>query len=313
MSKNAALLKLSEEFWSWRSAQQPRSGDDIPRIERPADWIPRWAPEDIARYQEDLTGFEETLTKLFLFDDIDPNISPSDWVDLGLMHSALSRVRWELDYQKIWRRQPRFYVDQTIGTIFDCLTPQRIDSGTIINVRRLLQSFSKTLSDARKNLHSKAFQELAQESVNELSKVQEQLMAVGENLLSVVPIEDSDSFLREFKEAGAELAEFRTWLMEEIPNFPLFEPVGEDTFNWFLKNVAINPLTPPQLVDIGNLEFERAIFLETITKNRYCEIELPPLPASAQVQSENEGRLEAEVRAFYEAQNLLTQPSSLGR
>lgn len=313
MSKSAASLKLSEEFWSWRSAQQPRSGDDIPRIERPANWVPRWAPEDIARYRKELSGFEDTLTKLFVFDDIDPDISPSDWVDLGLMHSALSRVRWELDCQEIWRRQPRFYVDQTIGTIFDCLTPQKIDSCTIINVRRLLKSFSKTLSDARKNLHSKAFQELAQESVNELSKVQEQLMAVGENLLSVVPIEDSDSFLQEIREAGAELAEFRTWLMEEIPNFPLFKPVGEDTFNWFLKNVAINPLTPSQLVSIGNLEFERAIFLETITKNRYCEIELPPLPASAQVQSENEGRLEAEVRSFYEAQNLLTQPSSLGR
>lgn len=313
MSKNSTLLQLSQEFWEWRAAQQPRSGDDIPRIERPAEWVPRWAPTDIDRYRSDLTNFEQSLAELATFDAIDSDLAPADWIDLCLMRSALSRVRWELDHLEIWRRQPRFYIDQTVGTIFDYLTPQKIDSGTIAHVRRLLQSFSKTLADARINLASSAYKELALESISELANIQEQLTAVGKNLQSFVSTEDSTFLLQEFSSASSELVQFRTWLIAQIPNLPNFKPVGAATFNWFLQNVAFNPLTPTELINVGNLEFERAIFLETVTKNRYSKVEIPALPTSAEIQSVNESRMEQEVRVFYEEQGLLSQLSTLGK
>ena len=312
MSEVISLHELSSQFWSWRAAQQPRSGDDIPRIERPAGWIPRWSATDVARYKIELSEFESALATIFDITGIDRTFAPAEWIDKALMHSALSRVRWEIDHLEIWKRQPRFYIDQTIGVIFDYLTPVEINAETLKDVRRTLKSFGATLADARINLAASAYKELAQESISELAKVQEQMSAVGENLLPFITTEDIDTFLEEFIIAGNELAAFREWLVEALPTFPSFKPIGRSGFEWFLKNVAFNPLTPTELINIGNLEFERAIFLETVTKNRYSEVAQPPLPASAQAQSDDEARLEREVRAFYEEQNLLSQPDSLG-
>ena len=312
MSENSILTSLGREFWAWRATQQPRSGDDIPRIERPTHWVPQWSSSDVARYKEELEGFENSLTQFFTWGEINPLIAREEWIDAALLHSALSRVRWELEYLEIWRRQPRFYIDQTIGVVFDYLTPLVIDEQTISDVRRILQSFGKTLGDARENLAGFAYKELAQESIAELSDIQAQLQSVGENLLTFVTSGEQDNFLQEISSAGTELADFRDWLSSELPSFPHFKPIGQKGFDWFLRHVAFNPLTPTELINIGNLEFERAIFLETVTKNRYSNIALPELPATAQLQSEDEGRLEKEVRDFYETQNLLTQPDSLG-
>ena len=313
MAEKTSIELLSEKFWTWRASQQPRSHDDIPRIERPTDWVPQWSSADVARYQNELAGFEAELKEIFSFTSIDKSLSSADWVDHCLLHSAISRVKWELDYLEIWRRQPGFYIDQTIGVVFDYLLPQEISAQTISNVRRVLKSFAKTLQDARVNLVSYAHKELAIDAIEQLSAIREQLFEVGTHLLSYVGPEQASDFLDEVEIAGNELNSFREWLIVELPNFPAFKAIGEAGFSWFLANVALNPLTRKELIDIGNIEFERAIFLETVTANRYADVALPALPDSAAAQSADEGRLEEEVRDFYEAQDLLTQPANLGR
>ncbi|HMH43791.1 MAG TPA: hypothetical protein VK557_09935, partial [Pyrinomonadaceae bacterium] len=51
------LQQLAQDFWTWRAANQPVSSDDIPRIERPADWTPDWSQKAFARRREELTDF----------------------------------------------------------------------------------------------------------------------------------------------------------------------------------------------------------------------------------------------------------------
>ncbi len=46
-------------------------------------------------------------------------------VDHALLGSAIARVRFELEVLQGWRRQPRFYVDQTLGVVFDLLVEHR--------------------------------------------------------------------------------------------------------------------------------------------------------------------------------------------
>ena len=119
MVEKTGIEILSEKFWTWRAAQQPRSHDDIPRIERPTDWVPQWSSTDAARYHNELADFEVALKENFSFTSIDKSLPAAEWVDHCLLHSAISRVKWELDYLEIWRRQPGFYIDQTIGVVFD--------------------------------------------------------------------------------------------------------------------------------------------------------------------------------------------------
>src|SRR5258708_25406700 len=58
------LDDLARDFWEWRAAEQPISGDDIPRIERPAGWLPDWSPAAVAHYHQQLEQFEARCKKL---------------------------------------------------------------------------------------------------------------------------------------------------------------------------------------------------------------------------------------------------------
>src|SRR5438874_12253466 len=49
---------LARDFWAWRAVEMPVFTDDIPRLERPAAWVPDWSPAAAARYQHDLQQFE---------------------------------------------------------------------------------------------------------------------------------------------------------------------------------------------------------------------------------------------------------------
>ena len=106
-----SLEALANDFWQWRAHYQPFSQDDIPRIERPiGDPVGRrdWSASSIAKQEAALENFEGRWKA----------IDTKGWsvprqVDYRLVGSALSRVRWELDINPRWKRDPTFYLDQT--------------------------------------------------------------------------------------------------------------------------------------------------------------------------------------------------------
>src|SRR3982751_5256693 len=115
VSTYARLVALADEFWAWRARTQPSSGDDIPRIDRPADWLPDWSPDAVEQRRRRLAAFDGEWQAL--------GGAASDWpipeqVDYRLIGSALARAHWELDVLQSWRRNPHFYVHQTLGPVF---------------------------------------------------------------------------------------------------------------------------------------------------------------------------------------------------
>src|SRR5438067_4792248 len=99
-----SLDKLAGDFWTWRARYAPFNGDDVPRMERPGG-TRDWSRASIDKRRKDLTDFEARWKK------IDPRAWPiSRQVDYRLIGSALSRVRWELDVNSRWRRDPTFYI-----------------------------------------------------------------------------------------------------------------------------------------------------------------------------------------------------------
>ena len=49
----AEMRAIATEFFEWRRLQQPASGDDIPRVERPDGWVPDFSPTALATYREE--------------------------------------------------------------------------------------------------------------------------------------------------------------------------------------------------------------------------------------------------------------------
>src|SRR5579859_5591532 len=116
------LDDLSSRFWAWRARQQPRSRDDIPRLDRPRGWLPETSPESLARHRVELASFEASLAA------IRPAASDvADRVDHRLLRSAMARVTWENDGLQV-HRLPKFWNDQAIGPVFDTLLRPGVDA-----------------------------------------------------------------------------------------------------------------------------------------------------------------------------------------
>src|SRR5436853_3012193 len=111
-----ALNKLADDFWAWRAKYAPFNGDDVPRMERPGG-IRDWSRASIDKRRNDLAEFESR------WKTIDAGKWPIDkQVDYRLIGSALARVRWELDVNPSWRRDPTFYISQTLTALVEALT-----------------------------------------------------------------------------------------------------------------------------------------------------------------------------------------------
>lgn len=308
-----SLEQLSKNFWEWRSWQQPRSHDDLPRLVRPAGWIPTWNIQDIFEYRNQNSRFLDRLNLIKVGTYELPTVPKEQWVDHKLLSSAISRVTWELDYVQFWKNHPGFYVDQTIGAVFEYLLPLKVDAQTFENVIRLFKEFPRILAEGKENLAGNCIREFTETTIKELSDIRNQLASMSQELILSFPniLAVELSILSEA--ASLSLDAYREWLISELPNSSPFEPLGADKFNWFLSEVALIPLTPKELLNIGEIELNRAIFLEEVHKNRFKDVALPALPKSAIEQSFNEADLEAQVSKFYLAQGLLSQDKRFNR
>ena len=99
--------------------EQPFSEDDIPRRERPAGVAIDWSPQSNVKRRRKLAAFEKH------WKGVAPACGSaiSQQVDCRLIGWSQARVHWELHIQQGWKRNPSFYVEQTLGAMYVLLLP----------------------------------------------------------------------------------------------------------------------------------------------------------------------------------------------
>jgi hypothetical protein len=299
------LDELAGRFWAWRARQQPRTRDDIPRLDRPPGWLPEVDPALDGVREEELAGFRAELDRI----RPEPGAVP-DRVDHRLLRSAIARVNWECGILKV-RSVPRYWTDQALGPVFDTLLRPGVDEPRVEEVIRLLRAAPATLACAPAALAGAA-REFAQLALAELDGIAARVDACADALAPLSPVRAAD--LRSAaRDAGGALADHARWLAAALPGLPPAVPVGPANYQWFLREVACVPLPIGEIEAVGRREYDRAVWLELVHRNRSRAVPESPLPASAAAQSRAEAAAEAAVRRFYEQQDLLSQPAGLGR
>ena len=300
------LDDLARDFWAWRAIHQPITGDDIPRIERPADWTPDWSAESVARQRDDLALFEKR------WKEMDAGRWPIPrQVDYRLMGSALARAGWELYVTRNWQRNPFFYVDQTIGAVLDrLLAPppvSRVRSGEVL---RRMDAIPRLIDDAKVNLDrtSRPFAEL---TIASLKDIRPRLLQAAAAIKPLLDPADASPFEAAATKAAAALESFSQWLTERLPSMTKQTAVGRRDYAFFLKNVALMPFTPDQLLEIGEHEWGRAAALEAYERQRNAGLPELSLPANQAEQIARERRDESAVRDYLDKKGFLTLPASL--
>jgi hypothetical protein len=297
------LDDLATDFWQWRAVNQPFSTDDIPRIDRPVDWTPDWSATAVELRREALEKYEKRWKRL----------DPKGWtidrqVDYRLIGSAIARVRWELEIERGWRRDPRFYLNQTLGAVYVRLLPpppfDAVRSGEII---RRLESFPKTIEEGKANLDLSAAP-FAQLAIDELQDVRGRLQKVAAGIKPLLVGESAARLPDVIEKATRSLESYRDWLKSGAPKMPPQTAVGRDAYVWFLRHVALMPYTPEELLLMGRQEWERSVAFETFERNRNRGLpELALFPDQA-AQMAREAEQENAIRKFLEDKNLLSVP-----
>jgi hypothetical protein len=237
-TKSDSLDALAKDFWDWRYQVQPFSKDDIPRIEYPAG-TRDWSPASIAKQRAARRTFEARWKEM----------KTSGWsislrVDHRLVGSAIERVRWELDVNRRWQRDPTFYLDQTLTAVLEALVePPPFDVARSREILARAQEIPKILDDGKLNLHP--VRPFAQLSIDALQKIRPELSRVQQQVAPMLQQSASQSgdIASQFKiateKATVALESYRDWLQSHLTSMPSDPAIGRSNYQFFLNNVAL--------------------------------------------------------------------------
>lgn len=306
------LERLGAEFWEWRDATSFRTSDDIPRVERPAGWVPRFDRAAIDEFRLALAGFAARWRAIG--DEGLGALPIAVQVDHRLLGAALARVHWELDVLRNWERDAVFLTSQVLGPWFDLLLPPPpFDARRQSDLVRALEQIPAGVDQAVANLEQAGVATLARVAAADLRDIGARL---ERSVAAVVPLTDATTAaaLAAAQPAASEALErYRTWLEASADRLAPDAVVGRDAFVWYLRHVALVTAEPEELVRAALQDHRRSVVAELVTRTRLRDLPEPPLAASAEVQSADQAVLEQQVRAFTEEAGLLSQPESLRR
>jgi uncharacterized protein (DUF885 family) len=300
-----SLAELGDQFWQWRGVEQPFTNDDIPRIDRPAGFVVDWSPQTVQQRLKQLEAFEQQWKQLAP----SPQSAVQEQVDYRLLGSALARVRWELTIVQDWKRDPAFYVDQTLGSVFVLLLPPPpFSAERQQEIVARLHQIPATIDAARLNLTDMR-QPFVQLAIDALDNLPERMQRTGDGLGPQFTAANFEALQKEGQTALNALQQYRDWLRKALPAARKDTAVGRENYLYFLRNVALVPYTPEQLLEMSSLEWSRSVAFETYQKERLAGMPPAPIFSSAQKQIETEKEDEEKVRSFLIEQKVLTVPS----
>lgn len=303
---NPDLQALSKEFWEWRTVTQPVTGDDIPRVERPDGWQPDYSPEALQAYREKYRDFSRRLSAI-----PQTGWNRSDSVDYLCLRSAIERVNWELNVLRAPQRNPDFYVHQTLGAVYELLLIHSpMSEARARNIITRLQSFPKTVKDARQNL-TEPVAPFAEIALEKLDKVRSKLSQTSEALKKLIAPTLHADLDNATANAISALEEYAGWIQKNKSAMSNNFSCGRDAYVYFLKNIALIPYSPEELLAQGRLEWDRSVAFEAFEVQRNKDIPQPKIFGSAAEQIAQEQKDEETIRRFLEENNLMSVPGWL--
>ena len=316
-----SLEKLADDFWAWRAKYAPFTADDVNRIERPGG-IRDWSRASIDERRKDLAGFEARWKKL----------NPAQWpisqqVDYKLIGSALSRVRWELEVNPRWKRDPNFYIEQTLTALAEALmVPAPYDEVRSREILRRIENIPSILKQGSENLENPPAP-FATVAAQNLDGIRDHLHIMESALVGSTTLKP-DELNGATDRAADALEKFQQQLKDKLDaqgmtasqpsdsrrrlksrrSLPQQTALGRDAYIWLLRNVALMPFTPEELLAMGRQEWNWAVAFEAYEKNRNEDV--PPLKMATNINTwtKDAAEKELQVRKFLEERGILTVP-----
>jgi uncharacterized protein (DUF885 family) len=304
-AKADSLDKLASDFWTWRATYRPFTGDDVPRMEH-AGGLRDWSAAAVAKQRVELAEFERRWKELHT-----EGWPVARMIDYRLMGSAFARIRWELDVNPRWQRDPTFYVEQTAGALLEeLLPPPPFDDARRREILARAENIPAILEQGKTNLTAVA--PFAQLTIEMLADIDARLTRVDRGVSPLLGSDDQRArFHVAISAASQALINYREWLKQNLPGMRQDFALGGQAYGFFLRHVALLPYTPEQLLTMARQDFERVLAMESYERQR--DLGAPELQLAATLEEEiaRMARDDAAIRAYLAKHEILTVPPDL--
>jgi uncharacterized protein (DUF885 family) len=300
------LDALSDSFWQWRATEQPFTDDDIPRIERAPAFVVDWSPAAAKRYQAQIAGFEKQWRALDM-----TGASVPDQIDYRLLGSAIARVYWELDVVPDWCRNPGFYVEQSLGSVYTLLLPPPpFQPERQQQILDRLERIPATLISAKENLNDMRAPYM-RVTLDSLQNIEARLQKFKLSLAPELSPGNRPRFETAVGNAQSALVSYREWLQRKAPGLPEKTAVGRERYLYFLRNVALLPYTPEQMLTMSRQEWARTVAFESLSQAANTGTPQTPIFPSLNAQLADSDKQELAIREYLVSHGILSVPSEI--
>ena len=307
----ADLQKLAGDYYNWRNQNYPVSSSDAGLH----TWDHKLTDYGLSALLARRLHVKEVLGKVRAMQT--EKWSKDDRIDWLLFRSQLESVVFfdrVIDFEET---DPQTYVNECSNGIFSLLkknydTPR---NRSLAATSRLKQ-MPFVIEHGKQNLNKpvRLYAQLAIDSARSIDSLfTDSLMTLAKDL---PPSEKSD-LIKARDAALASIHGFADFLEKRLPGMVPFKPMGEENYNYLLKNIYLLPIDAKQIEMLGQAELARYRGLESMLPDPSLA---DPNPARAKVIPKDQNDFlkayesrEAEMIGFLKENHLVTMPAYLGR
>ncbi|NDQ58171.1 MAG: DUF885 domain-containing protein [Acidipila sp.] len=254
----AELQKIAGEYYSWRNQNDPVSSSSQ-GLHTWDDRLADFSADAIAarrRHVKELLARVKTMSTAAWGRD--------DRIDWLLFRAQLERDDFYARVLQPEEKNPDTYVSECANGIFSLLkkeyAPRRVRA---LSATARLKRMPALLEQGKNNLQHpvRLYARLAGESARSIDSLfTGSLMTLAPDVSS----EEKQELVKARDAAIAALHGFADWLDARQATMVEFTPMGEENYNYLLKNVYLLPLDAKQVAMLGEVELARYRALEAL-------------------------------------------------
>jgi len=306
----AALHKLANDYYNWRNENDPVSSSNA-GLHTWDDRLADFSPAKIAERAQHVRALLDKVRAMKI--DTWPK---DEQIDAILFRSQLENVDFQNRVLKFERTNPQTYIGECVSAIFSLLkkeydTPRKRALSATARLKAMPPMLKQGLTNLRNPV--KLYAKLAIDSARSIDPLlKDSLMALDVDL---APNEHEE--LIKARDAALSAAHsYADDLEKRMPKMVEFVPMGEASYNYYLKRVLLLPLDAREVEMIGRVENARYRALEALLPDPKLAdpdpkraANIPPDQASFLKAYESR---ETEMINFLKEHNLISLPNYLG-
>ena len=307
----AEMRQLADNYYNWRNQQFPVASSDAGLH----TWDNKLTDYGLSALLARRLHVKEVLAKVKAMQT--EKWSKDDRIDWLLFRSQLDGVVFFDRVMDFEETDPQTYVNECSNGIFSLLkkdydTPRNRSLAATARLKQM----PFVIEHGKQNLNKpvRLYAQLAIDSARSIDSLfTDSLMTMAKDL----PPAEKNDLIKARDAAIASIHGFADFLEQRLPGMIPFKPMGEENYNYLLKNIYLLPMDAKQVEMLGQAELARYRALESMLPDPSLA---DPNPARAKVIPKDqddflkayEGR-ETEMISFLKENHLVTLPPYLGR